>query len=811
MEQDRRESKRGDIFLVVEFKPFKVTAGHATGITKDLSSEGFCLEAQGFDFQRGQVMEFRLRSLQNDLTVAALGEIAWIKNSWYKFSAGIKFLDPDEETKARIQELMSFVRRPYKPFSSSEVPEIESTPVKKGLPEPDDGKKEITDNLMPDLAGVEAGPDLKPAGPDEDEIKKEDICLEPPGQDEPFGTAMQVPPAAEPAGEVEEVKEKTERVEGDEASETKPDQESVLQSEEPGDKGLEPDIDQESRDDIETDDTDAAERGEKKDSRRYAPVAMIFAALFVAALLVTLRHYNVSLESLNSVFTGLTSFEDVETGGQAFNEPLDSEAVQPDQGESVLFTEEYEKTGPEQLPALQDVVIEMASDLPAGSEEEKLSGTTPAKIEKIPEPEPDDTEIRRVKPVIDIEKASSGVVMAKIEALPQSTPAAEIKKPLKTKPVALPEKTAKAGSGVKEQAVAETGAAAKKAKSSGTGKGIKLRRRAKAKIKKIPETAPDDTGIRRVKPVIDVEKASSDEVIAKIEAPSTSGPAAKIKRSFETKPVALADKTAKAGAGVKGEAVAETGSAAKKVKSPETGKGIKPLKGSQSETVVKSRKSLETKPQETSVQVKSPKLVMAAEKVPEAGSGSVQGSLETLEAEPEQVTEKSVMTEPVVEKKKFAEDKLNLKMEKPSSTELAGERAEPAKTGTIAGTQKVPKVALFLRRDKPRNIKKESSVKVDSAKRRWKNIGKTRNGIPLFMDSASISYPSLHIVQLFMKAVVDEKEFMDLVKIDCLRNKLRIIKEGLEKNPLLSPYSTEWRDIIPESMPLYDAVCPEAQ
>ena len=782
MEQDRRRSKRGDIFLVVEFKLFKATAGHATGITKDLSSEGFSLEAQGFEFESGQIMEFRLRSLQNDLTVAALGEIAWIKNSWYKFSAGIKFLDLDEATKAKIQELMTFVRRPYKPFSGSETPEIEATPEKKGLPEPNDSKEKITDDLMPDVSGVEAddvteesGPDLESAGQNEDEIKKEDICLEPPGQDGPSATEIQVPPADEPAGDVEEVKGEKETEEDDELSGTKPDQESVLQSEEPGDKGLGPDMDQESRDDIDTgdtesddaeaddaeaddaeaDDAEAIERGEKKGSRRYAPVAMIFAAIFVAALLVTLRYYNVSLESLNSVFTGLTSVEDVETGqplpdvddvqlgGQAFNEPLDSEAVQPDKEGSVLF-----------------------------AEEEQLAGTTPAKIEKIPEPGPGDTEIRRVKPVIDIEKASSGEVIAKIEGPLKSDSAAEIKKPRKTKPVALSDKTPKSGKEVKGKAVAETVSAPKKAKSPGTGKGIKLRKRAKAKVKKIPA----DTG-------------------------------------------------------VKGKAVAETGAAPKKAKSSETGKRIKPLKRSQSETVAKSRKSLETKPPVTSRQVKSPKRAIAAKKVPK--TVPAQGSPETLEAKPEQVTEKKknklslktekllqaqksesvekevdvLLSEPDIEIAESSPTGLIENTDKPSNTELAGEKAEPAKTGTIAGTQKVPKLALFLRRNKPRSIKKESSDKVESAKRKWKKVGKARNGTLLFLDSASITYPSVNIVQLFMKAVVNEKEFMDLVKIDCLGNKLRIIKEGTEKNPILSPYSTEWRDIIPESMPLFDAAC----
>lgn len=92
---------------------------------------------------------------------------------------------------------------------------------------------------------------------------------------------------------------------------------------------------------------------------------------------------------------------------------------------------------------------------------------------------------------------------------------------------------------------------------------------------------------------------------------------------------------------------------------------------------------------------------------------------------------------------------------------------------------------------------------------RWKDVGKTRYGAPLYIDSQTISYLSTDIVRLWIKANHNEKKFLDLLEIDCSQNKFRILDERLDKNPELSPHSQEWEFIPPESTPelIHDTVC----
>ena len=192
------------------------------------------------------------------------------------------------------------------------------------------------------------------------------------------------------------------------------------------------------------------------------------------------------------------------------------------------------------------------------------------------------------------------------------------------------------------------------------------------------------------------------------------------------------------------------------------------------ETAAKNKKSPETKPAEKIGQAQKPEQVVRVGKIPGAGfTAKPEAPLKTIPAEAREKPEKTV---PVVKPPKFPKLALIVRHKKPHKIQ----------DGSISGKSKFANAVL--------------SVK-------WKKIGGAKNRTPLFIDTETISYPSEHIVNFSIKASVNKKEFIELLEIDCSQIKLRIMEEPLEKIPVLTPYSTEWRDIIPESMLLYEAVC----
>ncbi len=103
---EKRQIKRSDAFLVVEFRPHGKTTEYSLGVTSNISHEGFSLDSQVFDFKPGETLEFRLKHPYSNLSVSATGRIIWKKDSWYNSLTGIKFIDMDEEAKTRITNLI---------------------------------------------------------------------------------------------------------------------------------------------------------------------------------------------------------------------------------------------------------------------------------------------------------------------------------------------------------------------------------------------------------------------------------------------------------------------------------------------------------------------------------------------------------------------------------------------------------------------------------------------------------------------------------------------------------------------------------
>ncbi|UCD35948.1 MAG: PilZ domain-containing protein [Nitrospiraceae bacterium] len=89
----------------------------------------------------------------------------------------------------------------------------------------------------------------------------------------------------------------------------------------------------------------------------------------------------------------------------------------------------------------------------------------------------------------------------------------------------------------------------------------------------------------------------------------------------------------------------------------------------------------------------------------------------------------------------------------------------------------------------------------------WVPVGDVREGMSLFIHTATVSHPGENIMKLLVKTVDEEREFIDLIEIDCARSLLRVIDGLSSDNPATSAYSRQWQDIVPESEMLRDAAC----
>ena len=140
----------------------------------------------------------------------------------------------------------------------------------------------------------------------------------------------------------------------------------------------------------------------------------------------------------------------------------------------------------------------------------------------------------------------------------------------------------------------------------------------------------------------------------------------------------------------------------------------------------------------------------------------------------------------------------------------AMQNERPSEARSIAETQKT-KEAVFVKSEKAPETEATNNAIITNPDllKKWEPIGSTQSGVPLFISPDNISHPYEDVVNLLVKASVNKKEFIDLLAINCSQIKLRILEERNGNNPVLSTYSNEWRDIIPDSMILYNSACPE--
>jgi hypothetical protein len=118
---EKRRSERSDIFLIVEFKPLNNATEHFLGVTNNISIDGFSLDSQILNFEKGETIKCNLTHPDSKFYVSAIGEIVWRNDFWYNCMTGIKFKEIEEDAKNRIADLVAVVKNKLNGLSFNKV------------------------------------------------------------------------------------------------------------------------------------------------------------------------------------------------------------------------------------------------------------------------------------------------------------------------------------------------------------------------------------------------------------------------------------------------------------------------------------------------------------------------------------------------------------------------------------------------------------------------------------------------------------------------------------------------------------------
>jgi hypothetical protein len=703
MIDDKREQKRFDIFLIVEFKSLKKTAENSIGITRNLSEEGFSIESQSFNFECGEILEFKLKHPQIDLAATVLGEVIWKKQAWYKYLTGVKLQKVNEETHGKILALMSAVKDGTGESTLSietpeDIPEAEKE--EKPAATSSYGK---TDELIMGVSEITT-----------DAVLKETDHCQLPITENSLDARGEINVSS---NEIDEEKVHTGKFKDDTHDR---DRENILSQ-----NGI-----------YANNDNTAINLDERKKKVLFSlPVVTIVAVILAVALPLVIKNINKTSKNMRPAFTDSKApneFDKEQTrfttntfqrGDAVSNDSPESSQVQQIKGQGGIFSKQEEALNSEQLSDEKASAVNILTVSPVSTE---------LNAKKTPQtmPHGETENILNETPSANNEKIALTDLLAKIDKTLKAIPEMEQEKPLEIKTAAVTTTSSK------KEAVTQT------KKSSST----------KEKVKK--KNPPKTVKVKKINKTPDIETTKKND------------------KTQKTAPSAVK---------------VEHQKAATPVKSAQKPKTVKVTKSEKSGTVNETKKT--TKAETTAKSEKSPKTEMKAT----SGQGK--------------------KTDPPVKNEKARDTKLIAKIEESEKTEPIVKKEKTEKTDPVIKSKNMPKIALLVTRKKSRgnqNIPGTNKGNVTNTDlfEKWKNIGSTKKGIPLFIDADNISYPSKDVVKLTMGASINKKEFIDLLEINCSSTKLRILEERNGSNPVLSDYSNEWRDIVPESMIIYNSVCP---
>lgn len=109
----KRKFHRFDLPLNVKFRPTHGAVEYATAVTKNISSEGLCLEARAFNFIQFENLELNIQLPKSRASVVLSGDVAWKKQLNGKSLIGIKLKMRNKDAHNKDMENI---------FSSSDIP-----------------------------------------------------------------------------------------------------------------------------------------------------------------------------------------------------------------------------------------------------------------------------------------------------------------------------------------------------------------------------------------------------------------------------------------------------------------------------------------------------------------------------------------------------------------------------------------------------------------------------------------------------------------------------------------------------------------
>jgi outer membrane protein OmpA-like peptidoglycan-associated protein len=104
---EKRKVERTSSVLIVNFRHLNKSRDYILGIANNYSHEGISFEATRIESNPGEVLELILKNPYSELSLAAIGEMVWKVDGWYKCITGIKLKEMDKEAISKLKELMT--------------------------------------------------------------------------------------------------------------------------------------------------------------------------------------------------------------------------------------------------------------------------------------------------------------------------------------------------------------------------------------------------------------------------------------------------------------------------------------------------------------------------------------------------------------------------------------------------------------------------------------------------------------------------------------------------------------------------------
>ncbi|RJQ45470.1 MAG: PilZ domain-containing protein [Nitrospiraceae bacterium] len=102
MQSDRRKYIRFEVPLDVIFKPSRDAVPYSTGITRNFSRHGLCIETTSLDMELNTNLNLMVKHPGKDIFVAATGDMVWKQHVGGKWLAGVNIVKMDKEAKSEI-------------------------------------------------------------------------------------------------------------------------------------------------------------------------------------------------------------------------------------------------------------------------------------------------------------------------------------------------------------------------------------------------------------------------------------------------------------------------------------------------------------------------------------------------------------------------------------------------------------------------------------------------------------------------------------------------------------------------------------